>query len=72
MTAASRFPGVTLKYCFEPIGFTQLPYKLEFARRAGKFQFSGFLSQTEMHIFRCEKGSPPAALSVYFSLTAVP
>ena len=35
MTAASRFPGVTLKYCFERIGFTQLPYKLEFARRAG-------------------------------------
>ena len=31
MTAASRFPGVTLKYCFERIGFTQLPYKLEFS-----------------------------------------
>ena len=30
MTAASRSPGVTLKYCYVRIGYTQFPYKLEF------------------------------------------
>ena len=51
--------------------YTYLAHDLA-ARPAGKFLFSGFLSQADMHIFRYEKGSPPAALSVYFSLTAVP
>ena len=36
MTAASRFPGVTLKYCYVRIGYTQFPYKLEFGPQGGR------------------------------------